>query len=174
MYCYFKWRTLSTCRRHRKPASRARAYLKISQSFFKTLLFSRIVRNFQLVERVYFFERAQSNQHGHRRCLHREEETNRRVVEEPVHSGGNRRDIGRECRARYAAVAFFFACRRCSFFLRRGGDRSGKTTRFLPNVRLSARFFHSLTELISLSLSLSSLCDGKYRRCARLRARDGE
>jgi len=71
-------------------------------------------------------------------------------------------------------LLFFFACRRCSFFLRRGGDRSGKTTRFLPNVRLSARFFHSLTELISLSLSLSSLCDGKYRRCARLRARDGE
>jgi hypothetical protein len=25
-------------------------------------------------------------------------------------------------------LLFFFACRRCSFFLRRGGDRSGKTT----------------------------------------------
>ena len=66
---------------------------------------------------------------------------------------------------RVVVVLFFFAV---------AAIDPGKQQQFLPNVRLSARFFHSLTELISLSLSLSSLCDGKYRRCARLRARDGE
>lgn len=69
----------------------------------KYLSFLLQISGFESSQKVVtkLFKKANKH-HGHRRYRDREEEAGRRVVEEPICAGGNCRDFGRECRARYA------------------------------------------------------------------------